>query len=267
MQQTAIHRLQLEVDLQKAIGSHRIQLYYQPVIDLQTQRLVGFEALARWQHPAWGWVPPGEFIPLAEETGLIVPLGEWVFSQACRQFQQWKGQFPQAQLFMAINLSSRQLLDAHLLECIQNTLQQTGLRGEELKLEITESFLMTNVHKSIEVLNQLRQFGLDLSIDDFGTGYSSLAYLQSLPISSLKIDRSFVTEIESHQTSFDIASTIVALAHHLGLDVVAEGIETEAQLKILHALGCEFGQGNFFSQPLEVPSAAHLIRQTFLDKE
>jgi diguanylate cyclase (GGDEF)-like protein len=262
MQRTAIHRLQLEVELQKAISTAQIQLYFQPVLDVNSQRLVGFEALARWQHPVWGWVPPGEFIPLAEETGLIVPLGEHVLVQACRQLQVWKKQFPQIHdLYMAINLSSRQLLNSDLLADVINTLQITDLRGEALKLEITESVLMSSIEQSVTVLNQLKGLGISLSIDDFGTGYSSLAYLQSLPLTSLKVDRSFVRDIESNRTSFDITSTIITLAHHLKLDIVAEGIETESQLKILRALGCEYGQGFLFSRPLDTPSASRLIEQ------
>jgi diguanylate cyclase (GGDEF)-like protein len=265
MQRTAIHRLQLEVELQKAISTAQIQLYFQPVLDVNSQRLVGFEALARWQHPVWGWVPPGEFIPLAEETGLIVPLGEHVLVQACRQLQVWKKQFPQIHdLYMAINLSSRQLLNSDLLADVINTLQITDLRGEALKLEITESVLMSSIEQSVTVLNQLKGLGISLSIDDFGTGYSSLAYLQSLPLTSLKVDRSFVRDIESNRTSFDITSTIITLAHHLKLDIVAEGIETESQLKILRALGCEFGQGFLFSRPLDTQAATNLIEQKFI---
>jgi EAL domain-containing protein (putative c-di-GMP-specific phosphodiesterase class I) len=185
-----------------------------------------------------------------------------VLVQACRQLQVWKKHFPQIHdLYMAINLSSRQLLNSDLLADVINTLQITDLRGEALKLEITESVLMSSIEQSVTVLNQLKGLGISLSIDDFGTGYSSLAYLQSLPLTSLKVDRSFVRDIESNRTSFDITSTIITLAHHLKLDIVAEGIETESQLKILRALGCEYGQGFLFSRPLDTPSASRLIEQ------
>lgn len=262
MQQAAVERLELEIDLENAIATDQLLLRYQPVYALKTNQIVGFEALVRWRHPNHSWISPLEFIPLAEETGLIVPLGEWVITEACRQLGQWKRDLGLTSLpQMCVNLSGRQLTSTNLLPCIDQVLAQSGLTGENLKLEVTESVLMENIDKAVEVLKQLRQRGIHLSIDDFGTGYSSLSYLQVLPITSLKIDRSFVQDIETNSTNFDITATIISLAHHLDLDVVAEGLESDLHRHILCELECQYGQGFYFAQPLTPEEAEELTRR------
>ena len=260
MQETAIQRLSLEVELQKAIDAEQLSLYYQPIFQLDTRKIVGFEVLARWQHPSQGQISPVKFIPLAEETGLIVPLGEWIISEACSQLAFWQAQFgPASPDCISVNLSSRQLQSPTLLQSIDTAIRDAGLTGSALKLEITESVLMENINEAIELLAQLRARNIKLSIDDFGTGYSSLAYLQVLPINALKIDRSFIQDIEVNSTNFDITSAIIDLAEHLDLEVVAEGLEKEEHLEILRSLSCQYGQGFLFSRPLDTNTATTLI--------
>ena len=260
MQETAIKRLNLEVELQKAIETEQLSLHYQPLFRLDSQRIIGFEALARWHHPNRGHISPLEFIPLAEETGLIVPLGEWVIAEACRQLGRWQSQFGSASpMCVSVNLSSPQLQSPHLLRHIDASLSAAGLTGDALKIEITESVVMVNTNKTLDLLMQLRDLNIQLVIDDFGTGYSSLSYLQQLPVNALKIDRSFVTDLEVNSTNFDITSTIINLAHHLNLEVIAEGLEKQEHLEILNSLSCEYGQGFIFSSPLNAEAATQLI--------
>ena len=260
MQEAAIQRLNLEVELQKAIESEQLTLNYQPILRLDTQEIVSFEALVRWQHPTQGQIPPFKFIPLAEETGLIVPLGEWVLSEACHQFGRWQAQFGAiSPTSIGVNLSSLQLQSSKLLPCIDKSLRAAGLTGNALTLEITESVLMENIEEATGLLAQLRKRNIKLSIDDFGTGYSSLAYLQKLPINTLKIDSSFIEDIETNSVNFDIILTIISLANQLGLEVVAEGLEKEIHLDILRSLSCHYGQGFIFSQPLDADAATDLI--------
>ncbi|MEM9093090.1 MAG: EAL domain-containing protein [Cyanobacteria bacterium P01_F01_bin.53] len=260
MQETAIQRLSLEVELQKAIETQQLSLHYQPLLRLGSQRIVGFEALARWYHPTRGPISPLEFIPLAEETGLIVPLGEWVITEACQQLGRWQSQFGSiSPTSISVNLSSPQLQAPNLLNHIDGSLREAELTGEALKLEITESVVMENIGENLELLTQLRDRNIQLVIDDFGTGYSSLAYLQQLPVNALKIDRSFVMDLEANPTNFDITSTIINLAHHLNLEVVAEGLEKQEHLEILNSLSCEYGQGFIFSGPLDAKTATQLI--------
>ena len=252
MQESILKRLHLEADLQRAIERQQFKLHYQPIVSLKTGKIVGFEALVRWQHPTRGLVSPVEFIPLAEETGLIIPLGEWVLSEACRQLSVWQEQFSHRKpLSISVNLSGIQLWNPDVLQSIDEILDSLSLNGSHLKLEITESILMDKESEAKAVLDQLKQRQIQLSIDDFGTGYSSLAYLQSFPIDTLKIDRSFISGIEQQEKNLDITRTIITLAHSLELDAIAEGVETPAQLEILRALGCEYGQGYLFSPPLE----------------
>ncbi|MBT9317874.1 putative bifunctional diguanylate cyclase/phosphodiesterase [Leptothoe spongobia] len=260
MQETAIQRLNLEVELQKAIETQQLSLHYQPLLRLDSQRIVGFEALARWDHPTRGAISPLEFIPLAEETGLIVPLGEWVITEACQQLGRWQSQFGSiSPTCMSVNLSSPQLQTPNLLNHIDASLRDADLTGEALKLEITESVVMENIDETLKLLTQLRDRNIQLVIDDFGTGYSSLAYLQQLPVNALKIDRSFVIDLDVNPTNFDITSTIINLAHHLNLEVVAEGLEKQEHLEILNSLSCEYGQGFIFSGPLDAKTATQLI--------
>lgn len=260
MQATILERLELEADLQRAIERQQFQLNYQPIVSLSTGKIVGFEALVRWQHPTKGWVSPVKFIPLAEETGLIIPLGKWVLSEACRQLSVWQEQFSyRLPLSISVNLSGIQLWNPDVLQSIDEILDSLSLSGSHLKLEITESILMDKESEAKAVLEQLKQRQIQLSIDDFGTGYSSLAYLQSFPIDTLKIDRSFISGIEQQEKNLDITRTIITLAHSLELDAIAEGVETQEQLEILRALGCEYGQGYLFSPPLECQAVVNFM--------
>lgn len=265
MQTSILERLELEADLQRAIEQQQFHLNYQPIVSLSTSKIVGFEALVRWQHPTRGWVSPDKFIPLAEETGLIIPLGKWVLSEACRQLSVWQEQLAQPlPLSISVNLSGIQLWNPDVLQSIDEILNSLSLSGSHLKLEITESILMDKESEATAVLAQLKQREIQLSIDDFGTGYSSLAYLQSFPIDTLKIDRSFISGIEQQDKNLDITRTIIALAHSLELDAIAEGVETQEQLEILRSLGCEYGQGYLFSPPLEGAAVVNLLTQVDL---
>ncbi len=261
MHDHAMALMRLETDLRQAIERQEFRLHYQPIVCLATSQIVGFEALVRWQHPTRGLVSPAEFIPVAEETGLIVPLGQWVLQAACHQLQKWQlhplGELP---LTLSVNLSGKQFTQADLGEQIQQILQQTDLDASSLRLEITESAFMTADSTATSTLLKLKNLGIRLSIDDFGTGYSSLSRLHCLPINTLKIDRSFVNQIdiETNSSNRMIVQAIVTLAHSLDLDVIAEGVETAAQLTYLKALKCEYAQGYFFARPLE-PTAAETL--------
>jgi diguanylate cyclase (GGDEF)-like protein len=255
----AIARLQLETDLQWALKRQEFQLYYQPIVSLNNGNIKGFEALVRFCHPIRGLVEPAEFIPLTEETGLIVPLGYWVLREACRQLKTWQMQFPATPLTITVNLSGKQLLQADLVEQIEQILQETNLEPRSLGLEITESAIIQNAESAAIMLSQLKRLGVRLYMDDFGTGYSSLSYLHRFPIDTLKIDRSFVTNVDVDPEKIEIIRTVIALAGNLGMDVVAEGVETNNQMHQLKALNCEFGQGYFFSKPLDSKMAEALI--------
>ncbi|MEB3281840.1 MAG: EAL domain-containing protein [Lyngbya sp.] len=252
MHQQAVERLQLESQLRRALELEEFQVHYQPIVSIPTGRVMGFEALIRWLNPYQGLISPGLFIPVAEETGLIAEIGEWVLDQACQQLQVWRQQFPQFQeLTVSVNLSSQQLREPDLLEQIDRILAQTGLPSSCLKLEITESLLIENSETALKILRQIRSRNIQLSLDDFGTGYSSLSYLHRFPIDLLKIDRSFVKRIREHQENTAIIKAILRLAHALEMNAIAEGIETVFQLEKLKSLGCEYGQGNWFSHALE----------------
>ena len=260
MHENALKRLQLEADLHRAIENEEFQLYYQPIIDLQSENIAGFEALIRWISPVRGFVSPGAFIPVAEETGAIVPIGEWVLKEACQQMASWQQEFPNlADCFMSVNLSIGQFSQPNLVEKIQETLELTGLVSSSLKLEITESMVMENVEEAIAILERLKALQIKLSMDDFGTGFSSFSYLHRFPMDTLKIDRSFVSNMNKSQKNLEIVSTIALLARKLGMDIVAEGIEEEAEKKALQALKCEYGQGYFFAKPLPVSEINSLI--------
>jgi EAL domain-containing protein (putative c-di-GMP-specific phosphodiesterase class I) len=252
--------LHLESDLRQAIERQEFFLHYQPIVSLVTGKLVGFEALIRWQHPERGLVSPQEFISIAEDIGLIVPIGEWVMHQACQQMREWQLKFPlAANLKISVNLASQQIKEAKLIERIDRVMAETGLDGSFLKLEITESMLLNNTEATINMLSEIRARKIQLSIDDFGKGYSSLSYLHRFPINTLKIDGSFVSQMNYDPENFEIVRTINTLAHNLGLDVTAECVETATEFSQLKALGCEFGQGYFFSKPLDSKAAESLI--------
>jgi diguanylate cyclase (GGDEF)-like protein/PAS domain S-box-containing protein len=254
--------LKLESDLRQALDYQEFLLHYQPIISLATGELTGFEALIRWQHHKRGLVSPGEFIPIAEDTGLIVPLGEWVLRQACHQLRTWQLKFSTAKrLKISVNLAIKQLREPHFIKQLDAILQETGLDGSCLRLEITETMLMENIQETIDVLFGIRERNIQLSIDDFGQGYSSLSYLHRFPVNILKIDRAFVSRMNCDRENFEIVRTITTLAHTLGMAVVAEGVETAEQLHQLRTLRCEFGQGFFFSRPLDVLSASATIAE------
>lgn len=259
MHAAAMEQLQLETALRWAIERDELRLHYQPIVDLRTQKIEGFEALVRWEHPQRGLLYPSEFITIAEETGLIVPIGWWVLREACRQVKIWEQTIPGTEnLWVTINLSARQLVQPEMTRIVMGTLAEFRLPAHALKIEITETALVNSNHETRERLASLRAAGVKICIDDFGTGYSSLSYLQRLPVDILKIDRSFVQGIEDTSSHGAIVSNIIALAHVLGLDTVAEGIETVAQLQRLRELHCTYGQGWLFSKPLSPAEAVGL---------
>ncbi len=257
----ALHLLQRETDLRKSIHTNEFENHYQPIVDLQTSSLVGFESLIRWNHPQLGLIYPGSFISIAEETGLIVPITQLIAQQACEDLCHWQAQLKdQLQLTMNLNISSKHFLSPTLLDELKEILGKTGVPPEQLKLEITETALMEDADETIRLVHRLKDFGLKLVIDDFGTGYSSLSYLQRLPIDSLKVDRSFVSRIKNESDgNRNIVEAIISLAHRLKMTVVAEGVETEEQLAILLEMNCQFGQGYLFSRPLSKPKVDELI--------
>ncbi|MEH1844039.1 MAG: EAL domain-containing protein [Nostoc sp.] len=252
--------LELEMDLRRAVERQEFQLHYQPIVLLETNKIIGFEALIRWQHPQQGLIPPNKFIPLAEETGLIIPIGYWVLREACRQMRAWQVQFPtDPPLTISVNLSTKQFSQTELIEQINQIIQETGLEAGNLKLEITESVLMENIQSATFILLQLQQMNIQLHLDDFGIGYSSLSYLHRFPSNALKIDRSFIIKIGANGENLEIIQAIIALAHSLNIDVIAEGVETVGQLTQLKAMKCKYAQGYFFSKPLDSKSVETLI--------
>jgi diguanylate cyclase (GGDEF)-like protein len=261
MHARAVSRLQLESDLRQAIENKEFCVYYQPIVSLETGRLAGFEALVRWNHPRHGLVSPADFIPVAEETGLIVPIGQWVLNEACAHVRQWQLDSPSHRaLSLSVNLSARQVAQPDLLGQIKEALAACKLNPHCLKLEITESVVMENAEAAVLMFKQLRSLGVQLSIDDFGTGYSSLSYLHRFPLNYLKIDRSFVMRLTTDNDNA-IVRTISTLARNLGMEVIAEGIETEEQYQQLKMLGCEYGQGYLFSRPVDNEAVQHLLAQ------
>ena len=265
MRGRAVARMELESDLRKAIEEEQFLVYYQPEVSLKTGEVVGYEGLVRWNHPQRGLVMPGEFLLVAEETGLIVPLGRLVMREACRQMAEWHRNFPSVpRLTISVNASSRELADPDLVANVARILQETGLDPESLRIEVTESSIVENQDLTSSTLHSLRDLGVHLEIDDFGTGYSSLSRLHEYPFSTVKIDRSFVKDIETETESLHLVETILRLAHGLGLSVVAEGIETREQLAKLAALGCGYGQGYYFSRPADGESTQRAIEGTVL---
>jgi diguanylate cyclase (GGDEF)-like protein len=256
----AVYVLQMENDLRRAIDREELRVYYQPIVSLDSGQLAGFEALIRWQHPARGFINPADFIPLAEDTGLIVPLGLWILRKACQQLSQWQWQSPgNRSLFMSVNLSGKQVAQPGLVNQISDILEETHVEARHLKLEITESAVMDNAEMAVQLLNRLKALGVQLSIDDFGTGYSSLGYLHRFPVNTLKIDRSFVGRIGEAAENIEIVRTIVSLADNMGMEVVAEGVETLSQLAQLRKLNCQYGQGYLFSRPVDADSVSAWI--------
>jgi EAL domain-containing protein (putative c-di-GMP-specific phosphodiesterase class I) len=257
MHSRAVAQLQMETSLRRAVERQEFRLHYQPTVSLKTGRLSGFEALLRWEHPERGLILPSEFIPLVEETGMIIPIGKWVIQEACKQLQIWQSEF-QPYLSMSVNLSGKQFQQPELVENIHQCLQETSLTANTLMVEITESVLMERPESMTFTLEKLRLLGVQLHIDDFGTGYSSLSYLHRFPINALKIDHSFVSRMGIDE-NLEIVRTIMNLARNLGMDVIAEGVETKEQVAQLKALSCDFAQGFFFSKPVDCRLAQRLI--------
>ncbi len=267
MHTQVIKRLRLETDMRRALEKEEFYLNYQPIVSMETGNIIGFESLVRWQHPEDGFISPGDFIPIAEDTGLIIPLGKWILESACHQLSIWHTQFPfDLPLIMSINLSGHQLTQPNLVTEIEQILQKNRLDGHNLKLEITETVAMQDVETAISILQKLKSLNLQLSIDDFGTGYSSLSYLHRFPINTLKVDRSFVNNMGNTEEDSAIVRTIITLSHMLNLDVVAEGVETAIQQVKLQQLGCEYGQGYFFSRPLDSNKATELLQKQFSEQ-
>jgi diguanylate cyclase (GGDEF)-like protein len=251
MHEEVVERLDLLAELRHAIERNELQLEYQPIVELATRTVSGLETLVRWEHPTRGRIPPAEFIPIAEQSGLIVPIGRWVLLHACAHARHWSRAMPDLPpVTVTVNLSARQLGDTNLIDDVTTALRVAGLRRDQLVLELTESTLLANSEETVGILTALKELGVRLAIDDFGTGYSSLSYLRRFPVDVLKIDKSFVDEVDDGPGASALASAVIALGNSLGLRVVAEGIEHESQFAALTALGCKFGQGYLFSRPL-----------------
>lgn len=262
MRARVVTRQQLETDLRYAIVCNELEMFYQPIVDLSSMKLYGFEALVRWNHPQKGMILPGEFIALSEDTGLVIPMTLQILRNACDQTVRWQREYPEHhRLKMSVNLSGKHFSDPSLVPQVETILAETGIDPQCLKLEITESSTMEDAENAIEKLKEIRKSGVRLSIDDFGTGYSSLSYLRRFPVDILKIDRSFVTGMEDAAENDEIVRTIMALANSLNLKVVAEGIENVQQLMILRRLGCQFGQGYLFAPPLPVAAIEGLLSE------
>jgi predicted signal transduction protein with EAL and GGDEF domain len=261
LHEAAVTRLRLETDLRHAVQNDEFIVHYQPIVRLDTGCIVGFEALVRWERPGVGLIYPDGFIRIAEETGLIVPLGAWVLRQACSTMSEWQHEFPRpTPLTLSVNISPRQFEDAMLIDHVREVLDDIELAPSSLRLEITESVTIKDAERAVSVLHELQTLGVQISLDDFGTGYSSLSYLHRLPIDVLKIDRSFVTGLSIDHESRQIVATIVSLARHLGMKVVAEGTETVAHVEALRALGCDFGQGYVFAKAASAAAIRDLLR-------
>jgi len=252
-------RRHIEMDLREAVARDELSLHYQPIIDLQTNAVVACEALLRWHHPERGMVSPAEFIPVAEESGLIRPLGEWVLRRACHQAAAWP-----EHVHVAVNLSPAQLKAGSLVQVVTNALASSGLSSRRLELEITETVLMQNTATTLSTLHQLRGLGVRIALDDFGTGYSSLSHLRGFPFDKIKIDRSFVESITEKEDCVTIVQAVTAMAHRLGMRTTAEGVETEEQRQKLRELGCTEMQGYLFSRPQPVDQLAPLLLQSLL---
>ena len=261
MQTDGLVRLNLESDLRQAIRRNEMVVYYQPIVTLESGEVTGVEALVRWQHPTRGLLLPGEFISVAEETGLIVPIGQWVLEQACRQVVAWRAELPeQAALMVSVNLSPRQFQQPNLVAEVSRALREAGLAPAWLKLEITEGVIMQDVEATIKTLVQLKELGVQLAIDDFGTGYSSLAYLKQLPLDILKIDRAFINGIGQDSEDTAIVRAIISMAKSLNLLITGEGVETAAQAALLREWACDKAQGYYFARPMSHADFTELLQ-------
>jgi diguanylate cyclase (GGDEF)-like protein len=264
MHTRALTLLHIETDLRYALERNELCAFYQPIIDLGSMQLVGFESLIRWNHPTQGLIPPGEFIPVSEDTNLIIPITLWMLHHSCEQLYQWQSKSPLNQkLFLSVNLSGKHFAHRDLVNQVHRILVDTKIDPSTLKLELTESAVMENPEMVIKMLKELKSLGVQLSIDDFGTGYSSLSYLHRFPIDTLKVDRSFVSRMEDGTENGEIVRTIISLAKTLGMNIVAEGIETVHQLHQLRILKCEYGQGYLFSRPVPIDDAEEMIDDRF----
>jgi diguanylate cyclase (GGDEF)-like protein/PAS domain S-box-containing protein len=260
MNNRAVEQLTLENNLRKALIQQEFIVYYQPQVDLKTNKIIGAEALIRWKHPELGMIAPGQFIPIAEENGLIIPIGEWVLRTACTQMEQWVTSYKK-NFTISVNLSARQFLQQDIVNTVRTILNDTGLNPKDLELEITESLGMKNPELTLRTLKELKQMGIHISIDDFGTGYSSLSYLKKFPIDTLKIDRSFVSDIQTDPNDASIVLAIIALAHSMHLKVIAEGVEQIEQADFLSLHACEEMQGYLFSPPVPAEAFAKLLEK------
>ncbi|HWY25735.1 MAG TPA: EAL domain-containing protein [Nevskia sp.] len=255
-------RVRAEQELTLGLEQGELLLYLQPIVRLADGGIAGFEALVRWQHPQRGLVPPGQFIPLAEESLLINRIGLWILEQSCAALAQLEAARPGKQLFMSINLSGRQLNDPALLPAIDRALARHAVAPQQIKLEITESLLLQNIDEGLPLLQACRARGLKVSLDDFGTGYSSLSYLHRLPVDTLKLDRSFVLQLDGNEAGRKIVAAVIRLAHELGMDVITEGLETKQQIDTLKVLGSDFGQGYWFGRPAPLAVALEIVRKS-----
>lgn len=259
LNEKAIKHLQMESDLRRAMVENEFALHYQPIYRLATDELVGAEALLRWRTPSGQFIPPDEFIPIAEDTGLIVPIGEWVLRTACEQARTWQQKISNSNFSISVNVSARQVIAGNFVETVRDVIEATGLRPSLLELEITERLLIRNDAAIAAALNQLTEAGIKLAIDDFGTGYSALSYLKDFPFDVLKIDRSFVDDVMRDEESAGLTRSIIMMAHSLGLEVIAEGIEDHDQLSFLRQHKCELGQGFGLGRPMPAELFSELI--------
>jgi EAL domain-containing protein (putative c-di-GMP-specific phosphodiesterase class I) len=260
MKRRATERLSLETRLRRAVQEDQLTLHYQPQISLVSGRIIGAEALVRWNDPERGLVHPSAFVPLAEESRLIVPIGEWVLRTACRQIHEWQARgLPLERV--SVNLSARQLLQNDLVDVVRSALAESGIVGSSLELEITETTAMQNADSTVDVLNELRELGVAISIDDFGTGYSSLNYLKRFPISTVKIDGAFIRDVATSESDAAIVSAVIGIARSLRLQVIAEGVETEEQLSFLRRRRCDAAQGYLFSRPVTAEKFGRVLHE------
>jgi EAL domain-containing protein (putative c-di-GMP-specific phosphodiesterase class I) len=261
MHEDALLRMAMENDLRIALDDDQFRLVYQPIVHLGSGRTCGFEALIRWQHPTKGVVSPLDFIPLAEEIGIIVTIGEWVLREACLELARWRRLPELGDLFISVNLSRKQLTYPNLVERISDIIREAGLPPTAIKLEITESAIMEDMNHAVAVLSRIRDLGIDLHIDDFGTGYSSLSCLHHLPVTGMKIDRSFINNVVDNPDYAAVVNAIVTLAHNLRLGLIAEGVETAGQMSMLKAMGCDLAQGYYFQRPIPCDQALEYARK------
>ena len=264
---SSIRRFELESALREAVERDQLRLYYQPEFDLHTGRVVGFEALVRWEHPSRGLLQPGDFIPMAEETGTILLIGQWVLTEACRQARGWRDRFPALGAFtVSVNLSAKEFLEPEVVWRVASVLRDTGLAASMLRIEVTESILLGDTPAAQKLLHELKALGVEIAIDDFGTGYSSLNYLRRLPANVLKVDRSFVTDVDRDQRQASIVRAVVDVARALDMTVVAEGIERSEQAEVLAEIGCSTAQGYYFAEPLAADALESWLREGSLGR-